>query len=87
MNDAERIAKYFAEKYNLNYRSQVNLEGCINNMFFYDLSEDEIVNLLDDLYENCTDQVSSCITQPTPFEPPPPISPQPGFFTFNRIYY
>jgi hypothetical protein len=49
---AEILSSSFANDYNLTYRCQINLEGTINNMLFYGLSQQTIEDILRDIYDN-----------------------------------
>lgn len=49
---AARFSKSLAIEYRLTYPAQVNLEGTINNMLQYGLSEDAVKDVLLDLLDN-----------------------------------
>lgn len=49
---AARFSKGLALEYGLSYRAQVNLEGTINTMVCYGLSDEQIMDVLVDIYDN-----------------------------------
>lgn len=52
MTPAEALAQAFKEKYNLTYRCSVNLEATINNMFHAGLTTENIVDIIEDIYDH-----------------------------------